>query len=238
MDNKFEPKKVEEALYKEWDSSGYFKPSGEGNPFCILIPPPNVTGTLHMGHAFNQTLMDTLMRFKRMDGENTLWQMGTDHAGIATQLVVENNLSRENIDKNDLGREDFIKKVWEWKKFSENKITGQIKRLGSSVDWSNYRFTLDEDFNEAVLKAFVELYRKDKIYRGYRLVNWDPSLKTAVSDLEVVRQEKKGLIWHIKYPIVGSSDFVTVATTRPETMFGDMALSLIHISEPTRLLSM
>ena len=152
--------------------------------------------------------------------------MGTDHAGIATQLVVENNLSRENIDKNDLGREDFIKKVWEWKKFSENKITGQIKRLGSSVAWSNYRFTLDEDFNEAVLKAFVELYRKDKIYRGYRLVNWDPSLKTAVSDLEVVRQEKKGVIWHIKYPIVGSSDFVTVATTRPETMFGDMAIAV------------
>ena len=179
-----------------------------------------------MGHSFQYSIMDFYNRYNHLNGVNTHWQMGTDHAGIATQMVVENNLSRENIDKNDLGREDFIKKVWEWKEFSENKITGQIKRLGSSVDWSNYRFTLDEDFNEAVLKAFVELYRKDKIYRGYRLVNWDPSLKTAVSDLEVVRQEKKGLIWHIKYPIVGSSDFVTVATTRPETMFGDMAIAV------------
>ena len=225
MDKRYEPLIIEEKWSELWakDSLGKNKSS---QTFSQVIPPPNVTGTLHMGHSFQYSIMDFYTRYNHLNGVNTHWQMGTDHAGIATQMVVENNLSRENIDKNDLGREDFIKKVWEWKEFSENKITGQIKRLGSSVDWSNYRFTLDEDFNEAVLKAFVELYRKDKIYRGYRLVNWDPSLKTAVSDLEVVRQEKKGLIWHIKYPIVGSSDFVTVATTRPETMFGDMAIAV------------
>ena len=225
MDKRYEPLIIEEKWSELWAKNSLGK-NKSSQTFSQVIPPPNVTGTLHMGHSFQYSIMDFYTRYNHLNGVNTHWQMGTDHAGIATQLVVENNLSRENIDKNDLGREDFIKKVWEWKKFSENKITGQIKRLGSSVDWSNYRFTLDEDFNEAVLKAFVELYRKDKIYRGYRLVNWDPSLKTAVSDLEVVRQEKKGLIWHIKYPIVGSSDFVTVATTRPETMFGDMAIAV------------
>ena len=225
MDKRYEPLIIEEKWSELWAKNSLGK-NNSSETFSQVIPPPNVTGTLHMGHSFQYSIMDFYTRYNHLNGVNTHWQMGTDHAGIATQLVVENNLSRENIDKNDLGREDFIKKVWEWKKFSENKITGQIKRLGSSVDWSNYRFTLDEDFNEAVLKAFVELYRKDKIYRGYRLVNWDPSLKTAVSDLEVVRQEKKGLIWHIKYPIVGSSDFVTVATTRPETMFGDMAIAV------------
>ncbi len=225
MDKRYEPLIIEEKWSELWAKNSLGK-NKSSLTFSQVIPPPNVTGTLHMGHSFQYSIMDFYTRYNHLNGVNTHWQMGTDHAGIATQLVVENNLSRENIDKNDLGREDFIKKVWEWKKFSENKITGQIKRLGSSVDWSNYRFTLDEDFNEAVLKAFVELYRKDKIYRGYRLVNWDPSLKTAVSDLEVVRQEKKGLIWHIKYPIVGSSDFVTVATTRPETMFGDMAIAV------------
>ena len=225
MDKRYEPLIIEEKWSELWAKNSLGK-NKSSQTFSQAIPPPNVTGTLHMGHSFQYSIMDFYTRYNHLNGVNTHWQMGTDHAGIATQMVVENNLSRENIDKNDLGREDFIKKVWEWKEFSENKITGQIKRLGSSVDWSNYRFTLDEDFNEAVLKAFVELYRKDKIYRGYRLVNWDPSLKTAVSDLEVVRQEKKGLIWHIKYPIVGSSDFVTVATTRPETMFGDMAIAV------------
>ena len=225
MDKRYEPLIIEEKWSELWAKNSLGK-NKSSQTFSQVIPPPNVTGTLHMGHSFQYSIMDFYTRYNHLNGVNTHWQMGTDHAGIATQMVVENNLSRENIDKNDLGREDFIKKVWEWKEFSENKITGQIKRLGSSVDWSNYRFTLDEDFNEAVLKAFVELYRKDKIYRGYRLVNWDPSLKTAVSDLEVVRQEKKGLIWHIKYPIVGSSDFVTVATTRPETMFGDMAIAV------------
>ena len=225
MDKRYEPLIIEEKWSELWAKNSLGK-NKSSQTFSQVIPPPNVTGTLHMGHSFQYSIMDFYTRYNHLNGVNSHWQMGTDHAGIATQMVVENNLSRENIDKNDLGREDFIKKVWEWKEFSENKITGQIKRLGSSVDWSNYRFTLDEDFNEAVLKAFVELYRKDKIYRGYRLVNWDPSLKTAVSDLEVVRQEKKGLIWHIKYPIVGSSDFVTVATTRPETMFGDMAIAV------------
>ena len=225
MDKRYEPLIIEEKWSELWAKNSLGK-NKSSQTFSQVIPPPNVTGTLHMGHSFQYSIMDFYTRYNHLNGVNTHWQMGTDHAGIATQMVVENNLSRENIDKNDLGREDFIKKVWEWKEFSENKITGQIKRLGSSVDWSNYRFTLDEDFNEAVLKAFVELYRKDKIYRGFRLVNWDPSLKTAVSDLEVVRQEKKGLIWHIKYPIVGSSDFVTVATTRPETMFGDMAIAV------------
>ena len=225
MDKRYEPLIIEEKWSELWAKNSLGK-NKSSQTFSQVIPPPNVTGTLHMGHSFQYSIMDFYTRYNHLNGVNTHWQMGTDHAGIATQMVVENNLSRENIDKNDLGREDFIKEVWEWKEFSENKITGQIKRLGSSVDWSNYRFTLDEDFNEAVLKAFVELYRKDKIYRGYRLVNWDPSLKTAVSDLEVVRQEKKGLIWHIKYPIVGSSDFVTVATTRPETMFGDMAIAV------------
>ena len=225
MDKRYEPLIIEEKWSELWAKNNLGK-NDSSQTFSQVIPPPNVTGTLHMGHSFQYSIMDFYTRYNHLNDVNTHWQIGTDHAGIATQMVVENNLSRENIDKNDLGREDFIKKVWEWKEFSENKITGQIKRLGSSVDWSNYRFTLDEDFNEAVLKAFVELYRKDKIYRGYRLVNWDPSLKTAVSDLEVVRQEKKGLIWHIKYPIVGSSDFVTVATTRPETMFGDMAIAV------------
>ena len=154
------------------------------------------------------------------------WQVGSDHAGIATQLVVENNLAKENIDRKDIGREKFIDEVWKWKDFSENKIQSQIKRLGCSVDWNKYRFTFDERFTKAVNKAFIDLYRKDKIYRGYRLVNWDPSLKTAVSDLEVVRQEKKGLIWHINYPIEDSNDYITVATTRPETLFGDMAIAV------------
>ena len=225
MDKRYEPLIIEEKWSELWAKNNLGK-NNSSQTFSQVIPPPNVTGTLHMGHSFQYSIMDFYARYNHLNDVNTHWQMGTDHAGIATQMVVENNLSRENIDKNDLGREDFVKKVWEWKEFSENKITGQIKRLGNSVDWSNYRFTLDEGFNEAVLKAFVELYRKEKIYRGYRLVNWDPSLKTAVSDLEVVRQEKKGLIWYIKYPIIGSDDFVTVATTRPETMFGDMAIAV------------
>ena len=161
-----------------------------------------------------------------MSGKKAHWQVGSDHAGIATQLVVENNLAKESIDRKDIGREKFIDEVWKWKDFSENKIQSQIKRLGCSVDWNKYRFTFDERFTKAVNKAFIDLYRKDKIYRGYRLVNWDPSLKTAVSDLEVVRQEKKGLIWHINYPIENSNDCITVATTRPETLFGDMAIAI------------
>jgi valyl-tRNA synthetase len=179
-----------------------------------------------MGHSFQYAIMDFYTRYHHMSGKDSYWQVGSDHAGIATQMVVENNLAKKDIGRLDLGREKFLKEVWSWKEFSEEKITSQIKRLGNTVDWDKYRFTLDEGCNEAVIKAFVELHRKNKIYRGYRLVNWDPSLKTAVSDLEVVRQEKDGLIWHIKYPIENSDKFVTVATTRPETMFGDMAVAV------------
>ena len=179
-----------------------------------------------MGHSFQYAIMDFYTRYNHMSGKDAHWQVGSDHAGIATQMVVENNLLKDGISRSDLGREEFLKEVWSWKNFSEEKITSQIKRLGSTIDWEKYRFTLDDSFNEAVIKAFVELYRKEKIYRGYRLVNWDPSLKTAVSDLEVIRQEKDGFIWHIKYPIENSKEFITVATTRPETMFGDMAIAV------------
>ena len=179
-----------------------------------------------MGHSFQYAIMDFYTRYNHMSGKDAHWQVGSDHAGIATQMVVENNLAKKEITRNDLGREKFLEEVWSWKNYSEEKITSQIKRLGSTVDWDKYRFTLDDGFNEAVIKAFVELHRKNKIYRGYRLVNWDPALKTAVSDLEVVRQEKDGLLWHIQYPIENSNDHVTVATTRPETMFGDMAIAV------------
>ena len=232
MDNKFEPKKVEETLYKAWDSSGYFKPSGEGNPFCILIPPPNVTGTLHMGHAFNQTLMDTLIRFKRMDGENTLWQMGTDHAGIATQMLVERQLEQEGKNRNDLGRDEFISKVWEWKEKSGGIISDQIRRMGSSIDWSRDRFTMDPGYAEAVKTAFIRLFDQGLIYRGKRLVNWDPHLESAISDLEVENVEEKGYLWHLRYPLPdgvrtnSGEDHLTVATTRPETMLGDTAVAV------------
>ena len=232
MDNKFEPKKVEETLYKAWDSSGYFKPSGEGNPFCILIPPPNVTGTLHMGHAFNQTLMDTLIRFKRMDGENTLWQMGTDHAGIATQMLVERQLEQEGKNRNDLGRDEFISKVWEWKEKSGGIISDQIRRMGSSIDWSRDRFTMDPGYAEAVKTAFIRLFDQGLIYRGKRLVNWDPHLESAISDLEVENVEEKGYLWHLRYPLPdgvrtnSGEGHLTVATTRPETMLGDTAVAV------------
>ena len=225
MEKRYEPLKIEEKWSEIWAKEN-LEQKKSSDTFSQVIPPPNVTGTLHMGHSFQYSIMDFYARYNHLKGIDTHWQIGTDHAGIATQMVVENNLAREGIDKNELGRESFTKKVWEWKNFSEEKITGQIKRLGNSVDWKNYRFTLDDGFNEAVLKAFVELYRNEKIYRGYRLVNWDPSLKTAVSDLEVIRQEKKGFIWHIKYPILDTDSFVTVATTRPETMFGDMAVAV------------
>ena len=199
MKGAFEPKKIEKKWYSFWEANKLFSPeeNSKKKPFCIMIPPPNVTGSLHMGHGFQNTLMDVLARFKRSKGFDVLWQVGTDHAGIATQMVVENNLSKKNIDRKDLGREKFLQEVWKWKDFSEDKIQSQIKRLGSTVDWNKYRFTLDDKFSKAVNKAFVDLYRNKKIYRGYRLVNWDPSLKTAVSDLEVVRQEKKGTIWYL-----------------------------------------
>ena len=225
MDKRYNPTEVEEKWVEIW-SNEVISNQDSMESFSQVIPPPNVTGTLHMGHSFQYAIMDFYTRYNHMLGKKSHWQVGTDHAGIATQMVVENNLSKKNIDRKDLGRDKFLKEIWKWKDFSEDKIQSQIKRLGSTVDWNKYRFTLDEKFSLAVNKAFVDLYRNKKIYRGYRLVNWDPSLKTAVSDLEVVRQEKKGTIWHIKYPIDDSDAYITVATTRPETLFGDMAIAV------------
>ncbi len=225
MDKRYNPTEVEEKWVEIWSNEVVSNESSKES-FSQVIPPPNVTGTLHMGHSFQYAIMDFYTRYNHMSGKKAHWQVGTDHAGIATQMVVENNLSKKNIDRKDLGREKFLQEVWKWKDFSEDKIQSQIKRLGSTVDWNKYRFTLDDKFSMAVNKAFVELYRNKKIYRGYRLVNWDPSLKTAVSDLEVVRQEKKGIIWYIKYPIENTDKFITVATTRPETLFGDMAIAV------------
>ena len=225
MDKQYFPTDIEEKWVKIW-SERKVANTDSSESFSQVIPPPNVTGTLHMGHSFQYAIMDFYTRYNHMAGKDAYWQVGSDHAGIATQMLVENNLAKKEITRKDLGREKFLEEVWDWKNYSEEKITSQIKRLGSTVDWDKYRFTLDDGFNEAVIKAFVELHRKGKIYRGYRLVNWDPSLKTAVSDLEVVRQEKDGLLWHIKYPIEGTDDFITVATTRPETMFGDMAIAV------------
>ena len=225
MDKRYNPTEVEEKWVEIWSNEVVSNNSSKES-FSQVIPPPNVTGTLHMGHSFQYAIMDFYTRYNHMSGKKAHWQVGTDHAGIATQMVVENNLSKKNIDRKDLGREKFLQEVWKWKDFSEDKIQSQIKRLGSTVDWNKYRFTLDDKFSKAVNKAFVDLYRNKKIYRGYRLVNWDPSLKTAVSDLEVVRQEKKGTIWYIRYPIDSSDKFITVATTRPETLFGDMAIAV------------
>ena len=225
MDKRYNPTEVEEKWVEIWSNEVVSNKSSKES-FSQVIPPPNVTGTLHMGHSFQYAIMDFYTRYNHMSGKKAHWQVGTDHAGIATQMVVENNFSKKNIDRKDLGREKFLQEVWKWKDFSEDKIQSQIKRLGSTVDWNKYRFTLDDKFSKAVNKAFVDLYRNKKIYRGYRLVNWDPSLKTAVSDLEVVRQEKKGIIWYIKYPIESSDKFITVATTRPETLFGDMAIAV------------
>ena len=225
MDPKYFPIEIEEKWSKIWAQRSLDRPKVK-NRFSQIIPPPNVTGTLHMGHSFQYAIMDFYTRYHHMNGADSYWQVGTDHAGIATQMVVENNLANEGKTKDELGRDKFIEEVWKWKDFSEEKISSQMKRLGITVDWDKYRFTLDDEYYQGVIKAFVELYRKDKIYQGYRLVNWDPSLKTAVSDLEVIRQEKDGLIWHIAYPVEDSQDKLIVATTRPETMFGDMAVAV------------
>ena len=225
MDKKYQPLEIEERLSKHWAETPLSNRKNLST-FAQVIPPPNVTGTLHMGHSFQYAIMDFYSRYNFLNDKNVFWQMGTDHAGIATQLVVENRLLKKGKTKETLGREKFLDEVWDWKEKSEANITSQIKRLGCSVDWNQYRFTLDEKFSESVTEAFVKLYRDKKIYRGYRLVNWDPSLQTAVSDLEVVRQEKMGKIWHISYPIEDSSDSLIIATTRPETMFGDMAVAV------------
>ena len=230
LSKSFNPSDIEKKWYEFWESKGYYK-SGEDldNPysFSILLPPPNVTGTLHMGHGFNQTLMDALTRYHRMKGENTLWQPGTDHAGIATQIVVERQLDQQKVSRHDLGREKFIEKVWDWKAYSGGTITQQMRRLGTSPDWSRERFTMDEGLSKTVTEVFVRLYREGSIYRGKRLVNWDVTLQTAVSDLEVIQEDESGSLWHINYPLENKSDFLTVATTRPETMLGDTAL-MVH----------
>ncbi|AVY95080.1 valine--tRNA ligase [Microvirgula curvata] len=224
----FEPGDIERRWYDQWEQAGHFAPNmDETRPsFAIQLPPPNVTGTLHMGHAFNQTIMDGLTRFHRMKGDNTLWVPGTDHAGIATQIVVERQLAEQGISRHDLGRDAFIRKVWEWKDVSGGTITSQMRRVGCSVDWSNEYFTMDDTRAGIVTDVFVRLYRQGLIYRGKRLVNWDPKLGTAVSDLEVESVEEDGHMWHIRYPVVGSEASIVVATTRPETMLGDVAVAV------------
>jgi valyl-tRNA synthetase len=224
----FEPADIEKRWYAQWESAGYFKAGDDPDApaYCIMLPPPNVTGTLHMGHAFQHTLMDALTRYHRMAGDNTLWQPGTDHAGIATQIVVERQLDAQNISRHDLGREKFLEKVWDWKEHSGSTITRQMRRLGTSPDWSRERFTMDEGLSKAVTEVFVRLYNEGLIYRGKRLVNWDPVLQTAVSDLEVVSTEEDGFIWEINYPLEDGSGFLTVATTRPETLLGDTAVAV------------
>ncbi len=222
----YEPSDIETALYARWEAAGYFRPQGEGASFCIMIPPPNVTGSLHMGHAFQDTIMDALTRYHRMLGARTLWQPGTDHAGIATQMVVERQLEAQGTNRIALGRERFTAAVWEWKARSGGRITEQLRRMGASVDWSRERFTLDEGLSAAVREVFVRLHEEDLIYRGKRLVNWDPQLETAVSDLEVVSEEEDGFLWHIRYPVTDGTDAVVVATTRPETLLGDEAVAV------------
>ncbi|AYG99886.1 valine--tRNA ligase [Pectobacterium parmentieri] len=235
METKYNPQDIEQPLYELWEKQGYFKPHGDTSKesFSIMIPPPNVTGSLHMGHAFQQTIMDTLIRYQRMQGKNTLWQAGTDHAGIATQMVVERKIAaEEGKTRHDYGREAFIDKIWQWKGESGGNITNQMRRLGNSVDWERERFTMDEGLSNAVKEVFVRLYKEDLIYRGKRLVNWDPKLRTAISDLEVENRDVKGSMWHLRYPLADGvktaegKDYLVVATTRPETMLGDTGVAV------------
>jgi len=226
MEKTYTPHAIEQHWYDIWEKNGYFAPTGEGQPYCIMIPPPNVTGTLHMGHAFQDTLMDILTRYHRMQGDNTLWQPGTDHAGIATQMVVERQLGAEKLTRHDLGRDAFIERVWEWKGKSGGQITRQLRRMGASPDWEHERFTMDEGLSHAVREVFIRLHDEGLIYRGKRLVNWDPVLHTAVSDLEVISEEEDGCMWHLRYPLTDGSGSLVVATTRPETMLGDTAVAV------------
>lgn len=227
MEKSYNPTLIESHWNQTYVDAGIGKPSGDGAPYCMMIPPPNVTGTLHMGHGFQYALMDTIIRYQRMKGKKTLWQMGTDHAGIATQMVVERQLLVENQTKEQLGREAFVDKIWAWKDYAGSHIEKQIQRLGASVDWDTKKFTLDKDMHHAVCEAFVRLHEAGLIYRGEKLVNWDPTLQTAVSDLEVDNQETTGTLWHIRYPIEGNKQtFVEIATTRPETLFGDVAIAV------------
>ena len=232
MDKTYQPHAIETTWYQSWETNQYFAPQGSGQPYTIMIPPPNVTGSLHMGHGFNNAIMDALIRYRRMQGRNTLWQPGTDHAGIATQMVVERQLAAQGLDRHDLGREVFLDKVWEWKEESGGTITRQIRRLGSSVDWSRERFTMDDGMSDAVQEAFVRLHEDGLIYRGKRLVNWDPKFHTAISDLEVENHDEKGHLWNLRYPLADGAktaegkDYLVVATTRPETMLGDSAVAV------------
>ncbi|HEY7887702.1 MAG TPA: valine--tRNA ligase [Steroidobacteraceae bacterium] len=226
MDKAYAPHEIERRIYERWESQGWFAPTGRGSPFCIMIPPPNVTGTLHMGHAFQHTLMDALSRYHRMRGDDTLWQPGTDHAGIATQMVVERQLEAEGHSRSELSREAFVERVWQWKAQSGGTIASQMRRLGDSVDWSRDRFTMDPGLSRAVVEVFVRLHEEGLIYRGKRLVNWDPVLLTALSDLEVESEEEEGHLWHLRYPLEGGSGHIVVATTRPETMLGDTAVAV------------
>ncbi|MEQ5274287.1 valine--tRNA ligase [Proteus terrae] len=235
LDTTYNPAEIEQPLYQHWEKNGYFKANGDTTKesFCIVIPPPNVTGSLHMGHAFQQTIMDTMIRYQRMQGKNTLWQSGTDHAGIATQMVVERKIAaEEGKNRHDYGRDAFIDKIWEWKAESGGNISNQMRRLGNSVDWERERFTMDEGLSKAVKEAFVRLHKEDLIYRGKRLVNWDPKLHTAISDLEVENREVKGSMWHLRYPLADGAktaegkDYLIVATTRPETMLGDTGVAV------------
>ncbi len=227
LDNQYQPSKIEQAIYQRWESNNNFAAREADNAYCIMIPPPNVTGSLHMGHAFQDTIMDLLTRYHRMKGDQTLWQVGTDHAGIATQMVVERRLAADGISRHDLGREKFIEKVWEWKAESGGTITKQLRRMGAAIDWSRERFTMDDGLSAAVQEVFIKLYQEDLIYRGKRLVNWDPVLHTAVSDLEVESAEENGHLWHLRYPLSDAPDqYLIVATTRPETMLGDTAVAV------------
>ena len=229
MDKSYDPKSIEVDWYNRWEKNNYFSPNGKGTSYCIMLPPPNVTGSLHMGHAFQQTLMDILIRYHRMSGNDALWQCGTDHAGIATQMVVERQLQQKNISRHELGREKFIDEVWNWKESSGNTINNQSRRLGTSMDWENERFTMDDGLSDAVKEVFIQLYEKGLIYRGKRLVNWDPVLHTAISDLEVISAEENGHLWHMRYPLTKSVkgiEYLVVATTRPETMLGDSAVAV------------
>ena len=226
MDKSYRPEDIEQRIYERWEKNGWFAPSGDGPPYCIMIPPPNVTGTLHMGHGFGDTIQDALTRYHRMMGHRALWQPGMDHAGIATQMVVERLLNAEGKSKRDLGRDKFIERVWQWKEESGGIIARQTRRLGASVDWSRDRFTMDEGCSEAVKKVFIDLYEEGLIYRGKRLVNWDPVLHTALSDLEVLSEDEPGKLWHFRYPLASGDGHLVVATTRPETMLGDSAVAV------------
>jgi valyl-tRNA synthetase len=214
MDKSYQPKDLEQRVYARWEKRGYFAPQGAGEPYCIMIPPPNVTGTLHMGHAFQDTIMDALTRYKRMMGHRSLWQPGMDHAGIATQMVVERLLTSEGTSRRDIGREKFVARVWDWKEHSGGQIEQQLRRMGASLDWSRDRFTMDEVLSKAVTEVFVKLHEEDLIYRGKRLVNWDPVLHTALSDLEVLSEDEPGSLWYFRYPLATGNSYLVVATTR------------------------